>query len=166
MDIEKTYWGLKGGSGKLDIEVFRPYVSPPVPNDLVADIYRAVDINRDGHIDLAEMIQLIAVCCKRTNIEGHKCALMTTPSHVILMSCTSLASLPSVCFRVFDSDEDGLLSREELARATQMLHTIKMENADDATIEVKGEVRSEPAAEEVEDRRVDQAQAEVVILVT
>ena len=46
-----------------------------------------------------------------------------------------------------------------------MLHTIKTENADNATVEVKGEVRSEPAAEEVEDRRVDQTQTEVVILV-
>ena len=91
MDIEKTYWGLKGGSGKLDKEVFRPYVCPPVPDDLVADLYRAVDINRDGHIDLAEMIQLIAVCCKRTPIEGHKCALMIIPSEVMLICCTSLA---------------------------------------------------------------------------
>ena len=68
---------------------------------------------------------------------------------------------PLVCFRVFDSDEDGLLSREELARATQMLHTIKVENADDATVEVKGEVRSELAAEEEEGRRVHEAQTEV-----
>ena len=90
MDIEKTYWGLKGGSGKLDKEVFRPYVSPPVPDDLVADLYRAVDINRDGHIDLAEMIQLIAVCCKRTPIEGHKCVLMIITSQVMLTCCTLL----------------------------------------------------------------------------
>lgn len=68
---------------------------------------------------------------------------------------------------MFDSDEDGLLSREELARATQMLHTIEMENAEeDVAVELKGEVRSEPpppAEEEVEDRRrLDEAQTEVV----
>lgn len=73
MDIEKTYWGLKGGSGKFDEEVFHPYVSPPIPDELVADLYRAVDINRDGHIDLTEMIQLVAICCRKTDIEGHKC---------------------------------------------------------------------------------------------
>ena len=74
MDIEKTYWGLKGSSGKFDEEVFRPYVSPPVPDDLVADLFRAVDINKDGHVDLAEMIGLVALCCKRSPVDGHKCS--------------------------------------------------------------------------------------------
>lgn len=73
MDIEKTYWGLKGGSGKFDVTVFKPYVSPPVPDELVEDLYRAIDINRDGHIDLTEMIQLITTCCRRPTLEGHKC---------------------------------------------------------------------------------------------
>ena len=73
MDIEKTYWGLKGGSGKFDEEVFGPYVNPPVPEDLVSDLFRVVDVNQDGHIDLTEMIELIAVCCKREEVEGQKC---------------------------------------------------------------------------------------------
>lgn len=73
MDIEKTYWGLKGGSGKFDEEVFGPYVSPPVPSGLVSDLFRVVDVNQDGHIDLTEMIELIAVCCKRQEVEGQKC---------------------------------------------------------------------------------------------
>ena len=73
MDIEKTYWGLKGGSGKFDEEVFGPYMSPPVPDDLISDLFQVVDINQDGHIDLTEMIELIAVCCKRPEIEGQKC---------------------------------------------------------------------------------------------
>ena len=73
MDIEKTYWGLKGGSGKFDEDVFRPYVTPSVPDDTVADLFRAIDINKDGHIDLSEMIQLIAASCKRTQLDGHKC---------------------------------------------------------------------------------------------
>lgn len=98
MDIEKTYWGLKGGSGKLDIEVFQPYVSPPVPNDLVADLYRAVDINKDGHIDLAEMIQLIAICCKRSPIEGHKCVLANMPSQANFIYSTSHLLFPFSLF--------------------------------------------------------------------
>ena len=41
---------------------------------------------------------------------------------------------------MFDRDEDGLLSREELTRAAQALVTIQRENAeDDARTEVKGE---------------------------
>lgn len=75
MDIEKTYWGLKGGSGKFDEEVFRPYVSPPVPDDLISDLFRVVDVSQDGHIDLTEMIELIAVCCRGQETEGHKCWL-------------------------------------------------------------------------------------------
>ena len=73
MDTEKTYWGLKGGAGKFDEEIFRLYVSPPVPDDLVSDLFRVVDVNQDGHIDLTEMIELIAVCCKRQDIDGQKC---------------------------------------------------------------------------------------------
>ena len=76
MDIEKTYWGLKGGSGKFDEDIFRPYVSPPVPDDVVSDLFRAVDINKDGHIDLTEMIQLIAASCKKTDVDGHKCLFL------------------------------------------------------------------------------------------
>ena len=48
-----------------------------------------------------------------------------------------LCSYTAVCFRVFDSDRDGLLSRQELTRASQVLHTIETENTDEG--EVKGE---------------------------
>ena len=73
MDIEKTYWGLKGGAGKFDEDTFRPYVSPPVPEMLVSDLFRALDVNSDGHIDLAEMTQLIATVCRRQEVERQKC---------------------------------------------------------------------------------------------
>ena len=33
MDLEKTYWGLRG-SGKFDQEVFESYACPPVPKEL------------------------------------------------------------------------------------------------------------------------------------
>ena len=33
MDLEKTYWGLKG-SGKFDCETFKLYITPPVPQEL------------------------------------------------------------------------------------------------------------------------------------
>ena len=40
---------------------------------------------------------------------------------------------------MFDRDEDGLLNEEELTRATETLLTIKIENSDDDTAEVKGD---------------------------
>ena len=33
MDLERTYWGLKG-SGKFDLNTFEMYASPPVPKEL------------------------------------------------------------------------------------------------------------------------------------
>ena len=33
MDLEKTYWGLKG-SGKFDCNTFELYITPPVPQEL------------------------------------------------------------------------------------------------------------------------------------
>lgn len=55
-----------------------------------------------------------------------------------------------VCFRVFDRDEDGLLSREEITRAAQALVTIQRENAEvDAGAEVKGEPAATEAVGEV-----------------
>ena len=47
----------------------------------------------------------------------------------------------AVCFRVFDSDGDGLLSRQELMRATRVLRTIETENADE------GVVKGDPSGE-------------------
>lgn len=34
MDVEKTYWALKG-SGKFDLETFQQHVSPPLPPELL-----------------------------------------------------------------------------------------------------------------------------------
>lgn len=70
-----------------------------------------------------------------------------------------LCSYTAVCFRVFDSDRDGLLSWEELTRATQVLHTIEAENTDEG--KVKGEAGGE--GEEIsagESQRDESAQAE------
>lgn len=35
MDVEKTYWALKGSSGKFDVETLQQHVSPPLPKDLL-----------------------------------------------------------------------------------------------------------------------------------
>ena len=34
MDVEKTYWALKG-SGKFDLETFQHHISPPLPEELI-----------------------------------------------------------------------------------------------------------------------------------
>ena len=69
-----------------------------------------------------------------------------------------------VCFRVFDRDEDGLLSREEITRAAQALVTIQRENAEvDAGTEVKGEPAATEAVGEVrveEEREHEQKKEE------
>lgn len=35
MDVEKTYWALKGSSGKFDVETLKHHVSPLLPEELV-----------------------------------------------------------------------------------------------------------------------------------
>lgn len=42
---------------------------------------------------------------------------------------------------MFDSDRDGLLSQQELMRATRILHTIKTENT------IKEEIKGDPPGE-------------------
>ena len=38
MDVEKTYWALKG-SGKFDLETFQQQISPPLPKELIPGMY-------------------------------------------------------------------------------------------------------------------------------
>lgn len=46
MDLEKTYWGLKSvgreKSGKFDLETFKFYASPPVPEEVCGGMYICV----------------------------------------------------------------------------------------------------------------------------
>ncbi len=37
MDVEKTYWALKG-SGKFDLETFQQHISPPLPEELLPGV--------------------------------------------------------------------------------------------------------------------------------
>ena len=38
MDVEKTYWALKG-SGKFDLETFQQHISPPLPPEILPGMY-------------------------------------------------------------------------------------------------------------------------------
>ena len=39
MDIEKTYWSLKGSNGKFDLSVLENIISPPFPQSLCQSEY-------------------------------------------------------------------------------------------------------------------------------
>ena len=39
MDIEKTYWSLKGSNGKFDLTVLENIISPPFPQSLCQSEY-------------------------------------------------------------------------------------------------------------------------------
>lgn len=104
MDVEKTYWALKG-SGKFDLESFQLYACPPIPHELCEGLFAAFDVNCDGHLDLGETVQAAAVCCRSGTEERDK-----------------------LCFKVFDVDGDGRLSRAEFLRAVELLLRVREEN--------------------------------------
>ena len=81
MDIEKTYWSLKGSNGRFDIGVFQKVISPPFPatlchcmlNDnqfcmlcyVLSALFKYLDMNVDDHIDLSEMVRGVALFCRK-----------------------------------------------------------------------------------------------------
>lgn len=40
---------------------------------MVTDLFRVMDLNMDGHIDLTELIQMVALTCRGSNEDPHKC---------------------------------------------------------------------------------------------
>lgn len=84
MDIEKTYWSLKGSNGKFDLPVLENIISPPFPQSLCQssiknkldiskniflyflDLFKFLDINNDSHIDLSEMVRGVSLFCRRS----------------------------------------------------------------------------------------------------
>ncbi|KAM7433841.1 Transcription elongation factorSPT6 [Porites harrisoni] len=107
MELEKRYWTLKSGTktGKFDLETFTPLVSPPIPKCLCPGLFKAFDENCDGHIDFRELACGISKCCRGSNAERQK-----------------------FCFRVFDTDGDGFLSRSEIEVMCKALIDIRKEN--------------------------------------
>ena len=84
MDIEKTYWSLKGSNGKFDLPVLENIICPPLPQSLCQskykkyirhfkkyififlDLFKFLDINNDSHIDLSEMVRGVSLFCRRS----------------------------------------------------------------------------------------------------
>ncbi|XP_019401203.1 PREDICTED: ubiquitin carboxyl-terminal hydrolase 32 isoform X2 [Crocodylus porosus] len=110
IDLEKRYWLLKAQSrtGRFDLETFGPLVSPPIHPSLSEGLFNAFDENRDNHIDFKEISCGLSACCRGPLAERQK-----------------------FCFKVFDVDRDGVLSRTELKEMVVALLEVWKDNRTD-----------------------------------
>uniref|UniRef100_A0A8D0G4G2 Ubiquitin carboxyl-terminal hydrolase 32 n=1 Tax=Sphenodon punctatus TaxID=8508 RepID=A0A8D0G4G2_SPHPU len=110
IDLEKRYWLLKAQSrtGRFDLETFGPLVSPPIHPSLSEGLFNAFDENRDNHIDFKEISCGLSACCRGPLAERQK-----------------------FCFKVFDVDRDGVLSRMELKEMVVALLEVWKDNRSD-----------------------------------
>lgn len=119
IDLEKRYWLLKAQSrtGRFDLETFVPLVSPPIHASLSEGLFHAFDENRDNHIDFKEISCGLSACCRGPVAERQK-----------------------FCFKVFDVDRDGLLSRDELHEMVVALLEVWKDNRTDTLPELQSSV--------------------------
>ncbi|XP_068124825.1 ubiquitin carboxyl-terminal hydrolase 32 isoform X2 [Hyperolius riggenbachi] len=115
IDLEKRYWLLKAQSrtGRFDLETFVPLISPPIHQSLSEGLFNAFDENRDNHIDFKEISCGLSACCRGPLAERQK-----------------------FCFKVFDVDRDGVLSRTELEDMVLALLEVWKDNRTDAIPEL------------------------------
>ncbi|XP_030648580.1 ubiquitin carboxyl-terminal hydrolase 32 [Chanos chanos] len=119
IDLEKRYWLLKAQSrtGRFDLETFVPLVSPPIHASLSEGLFHAFDENRDNHIDFKEISCGLSACCRGPLAERQK-----------------------FCFKVFDVDRDGVLSRKEIHEMVGALLEVWKDNRTDAVPELESSV--------------------------
>ncbi|XP_027136073.1 ubiquitin carboxyl-terminal hydrolase 32 [Larimichthys crocea] len=119
IDLEKRYWLLKAQSrtGRFDLETFVPLVSPPIHASLSEGLFHAFDENRDNHIDFKEISCGLSACCRGPVAERQK-----------------------FCFKVFDVDRDGVLSRDELHEMVVALLEVWKDNRTDTLPELHSSV--------------------------
>uniref|UniRef100_A0A8C6L5H3 Ubiquitin carboxyl-terminal hydrolase 32 n=1 Tax=Nothobranchius furzeri TaxID=105023 RepID=A0A8C6L5H3_NOTFU len=119
IDLEKRYWLLKAQSrtGRFDLETFVPLVSPPIHASLSEGLFHAFDENRDNHIDFKEISCGLSACCRGPVAERQK-----------------------FCFKVFDVDRDGALSRDELHEMVVALLEVWKDNRTDTIPELHSSV--------------------------
>lgn len=113
-ELEKCYWVLKAQSksGRFDQETFKQLICPPVPDLICEGLFLAFDENRDNHIDFKEMACGISACCRGPKTEQQK-----------------------FCFKVFDTDHDGKLGKDELKAMLEALMVIRKENSSPEELE-------------------------------
>jgi len=94
MELEKRFWSLVGNSssGRIDIGIITPLVSPPLPAKLVTGLFKAFDENQDGHVDFKELACGVSAACRGPDMERQK-----------------------FCFKIFDADNDGVLNEAEVS---------------------------------------------------
>ncbi|XP_062407910.1 ubiquitin carboxyl-terminal hydrolase 32 isoform X2 [Sardina pilchardus] len=119
IDLEKRYWLLKAQSrtGRFDLETFVPLVSPPIHASLGEGLFHAFDENRDNHIDFKEISCGLSACCRGPVAERQK-----------------------FCFKVFDVDRDGVLSRQEVHEMVVALLEVWKDNRTDTLPELLANV--------------------------
>ncbi|XP_066551638.1 ubiquitin carboxyl-terminal hydrolase 32 isoform X2 [Amia ocellicauda] len=119
IDLEKRYWLLKAQSrtGRFDLETFVPLVSPPIHTSLSEGLFHAFDENRDNHIDFKEISCGLSACCRGPLAERQK-----------------------FCFKVFDVDRDGVLSRSEIEEMVVALLEVWKDNRTDTLPELHSDV--------------------------
>ncbi|KAM9469598.1 ubiquitin carboxyl-terminal hydrolase 32 isoform 1-T1 [Clarias gariepinus] len=119
IDLEKRYWLLKAQSrtGRFDLETFVPLVSPPIHASLSEGLFHAFDENRDNHIDFKEISCGLSACCRGPVAERQK-----------------------FCFKVFDVDRDGVLSRIEMHKMVVALQEVWKDNRTDSLPEMESNV--------------------------
>lgn len=99
-ELERGFWTLQGatGSGQLDLTCLTQLVSPPVPASACAGLFRALDVNGDGHVDFKELCCGISAACRGPTAERIKFA-----------------------FKIFDLDRDAVLNASELKHMIEIL---------------------------------------------
>ncbi|XP_064158454.1 ubiquitin carboxyl-terminal hydrolase 32 isoform X1 [Anguilla rostrata] len=119
IDLEKRYWLLKAqsGTGRFDLETFVPLVSPPIHTSLSEGLFHAFDENRDNHIDFKEISCGLSASCRGPVAERQK-----------------------FCFKVFDVDRDGALSRTEIRDMVVALLEVWKDNRTDSLPELHASV--------------------------
>lgn len=74
-DLEKCFWLLQSTSatGQLDLQCVSQLVSPPVPATACEGLFKALDVNRDGHVDFKELCCGVSAACRGPVGERVKC---------------------------------------------------------------------------------------------
>ena len=83
-----------------------PLVSPPLPASLVDSFFSALDENQDGHVDFKELSCGVSAACRGPETERQK-----------------------FCFKIFDSDRDGVLNEAEVRVMVESMVEVKRQTA-------------------------------------
>lgn len=105
-DLEKVFWHLKSCAltGQLDMESLTPLLSPPMPRAALSGFFAAFDENCDGHIDFKELCCGVSCSCRGPDVERTK-----------------------FCFKIFDTDRDGILNFNEVEEMLKIMILVAKE---------------------------------------